>query len=215
MASTASSPTVISVPDSLLIFGGGGHGRVVADAAMSCRRWVHILASDRNPERARGELLPGVPFVDAGILAITAAAVHVAIGDNAAREREAKVMARSLATVCHPSAVISAQARVGYGCFFAASCVVAPGATVEDGAIINHGAVVDHDVRVGAYSHVAPNATLGGTVALGMRVLVGAGAVILPGISVADDVIIGAGSVVQSTIAASGVWAGVPARRIG
>lgn len=214
MASIAPHPSVISAPYSLLVFGGGGHGRVVADAAMACRRWRHILASDRNPERARGELLPGVPFVDAEILAITAAAVHVAIGDNAAREREAKVMARSLATVYHPSAVISAQARVGNGCFLAASCVVATGATVDDGAIINHGAVVDHDARVGAYSHVAPNATLGGAVALGMRVLVGAGAVILPGVSVADDVIIGAGSVVQSTIAASGVWAGVPARRI-
>ena len=53
--------------------------------------------------------------------------------------------------------------------------------------IINHGAVVDHDCTIGDFSHIAPNATLGGSVRVGSNVLIGTGANILPGVSVADD----------------------------
>ena len=80
--------------------------------------------------------------------------------------------------------------------------------------IVNHGAVVDHDVQVGDFSHVAPLAALSGNVRIGARVLVGAGAQVLPGVRVADDVVIGAGSVVRAHLAEPGVYAGVPARRI-
>ena len=36
----------------------------------------------------------------------------------------------------------------------------------------------------------------------------------LPGLRIADDVVIGAGAVVTETIAKAGVYAGVPARRV-
>ena len=45
----------------LLLFGAGGHGRVVADAAMLSGAWVLINASDRNADLCVGELLPGIP----------------------------------------------------------------------------------------------------------------------------------------------------------
>ena len=90
----------------------------------------------------------------------------------------------------------------------------APGARVGRGVIVNHGAVVDHDVVLGAFCHVAPNATLGGGVHIGRRVLVGAGAVVLPGITIADDVVIGAGAVASAPLLEAGTYAGVPARKI-
>jgi len=74
--------------------------------------------------------------------------------------------------------------------------------------------VVDHDVRVGDFTHVAPLAALGGGARIGRHVLVGAGARVLPGMSVADGVTLGAGAVVHESIAAAGVYAGVPARRV-
>jgi maltose O-acetyltransferase len=51
-----------------------------------------------------------------------------------------------------------------------------------------------------------------GRVIIGKNVFVGAGAIILPGVTVGDDSIIGAGSVVTKDVPAKSVVAGAPAR---
>jgi sugar O-acyltransferase (sialic acid O-acetyltransferase NeuD family) len=200
---------------SLLIFGAGGHGRVVADAALASGRWLRVLASDRDPARCSGELLPGVALLPAYAATASAAGVHVAIGNAAARAREVEALpAGLLATVVHPAATVSPYARIAPGCFVAAQAVVAPCAELGVSVIINHAAVVDHDVAVGDFCHIAPSAVLGGTVRVGKRVLVGSGARVLPGLRIGDDVVIGAGAVVVDHLPDPGIYAGVPARRL-
>lgn len=51
-------------------------------------------------------------------------------------------------------------------------------------------------------------------VEIGNNVFVGAGAIILPGVTIGDNVIVGAGSVVTKSLEANGVYAGSPARKI-
>ena len=200
----------------LLIFGAGGHGRVVADAALGAGAWSRVIASDRDPQRCRGELLPGVPLLPIDEALAAADGVHVAIGDAASRRKEAvSLAAKPLATVVHPRASVSSHAAIGAGCFVAAQAVVAPGARLGSAVIVNHGAVVDHDVRVGDFCHVAPLAALGGGADLGTDVLVGSGASVLPGVRVAAGVVIGAGAAVCEDLAGPGRYAGVPARRLG
>jgi sugar O-acyltransferase (sialic acid O-acetyltransferase NeuD family) len=217
------SPTALNplaaaavVPTSLLLFGAGGHARVVADAALASTGWGSVIGSDRDASRCTGELVPGVRLLQAGDAALDGiAGIHIAIGNNAAREKEAVAWGHArLATVIHPAALVSPLAEIGAGCFVAAGAIVAPGAVLGMGVIVNHGAVVDHDVVLGAFCHVAPNATLGGGVRIGRRVLVGAGAVVLPGLVIADDVVIGAGAVVNAPLLDAGTYAGVPARKI-
>jgi sugar O-acyltransferase (sialic acid O-acetyltransferase NeuD family) len=200
---------------SLLIFGAGGHGRVVADAALAGGAWLRVLASDRDPARCSGELLPGVALLPAYAATACAAAVHVAIGNAAARAKEVEALpAGLLVTVIHPAATVSAHARLAPGCFVAAQAVVAPGAELGLSVIVNHAAVVDHDVVIGEFSHIAPSAVLGGGAKVGKRVLVGSGAKLLPGLRIGDDIVIGAGAVVLDNLAEPGVYAGVPARRL-
>jgi sugar O-acyltransferase (sialic acid O-acetyltransferase NeuD family) len=201
--------------DALLIFGAGGHGRVVADAARAAGV-TGLLASDRNPALCQGELLPGVPLhlPDASAPA-QARAVHVAIGHNTARERESQALGlKRLHTVCHPTASVSPFAQLGEGSLVAGQAVVAPDARLGLGVIVNHGAVVDHDCCIGDFAHIAPGAVLGGEVRIGPGVLVGAGAVVLPGRSIAAGAVVGAGAVVRDNIDSPGTWVGVPARRI-
>lgn len=204
--------TPLTVDAGLLLFGAGGHGRVVADAAL-CAGWQGVFASDRDPARCEGLLVPGVPRVRD--VAQWRGAVHVCIGDNAAREREsASWSAERLATVIHPRAVVSASAIVAPGCFVAACAVVAPSSHAGRGVILNHGAVLDHDARVGAWSHVAPGVKIGGGALIGDHVLLGSGAVVLPGVRIAAGSVIGAGAVVPRSIEEPGVYVGVPARRV-
>lgn len=200
----------------LLLFGAGGHARVVADAVLQSGVWTRVAASDRDPARCVGELLPGVRLLPLALAAQESRVrVHVAIGDCAAREREAVFWGVTrMVSVVHPAAMVSPFAAVGAGCFVAASAVVAPWAELGAGVIVNHAAVVDHDVRIGAFSHIAPGAVLGGAVCIGARVLVGAGATVLPGLCVCDGSIIGAGAVVCAAVTEPGTYVGVPARRI-
>lgn len=51
-------------------------------------------------------------------------------------------------------------------------------------------------------------------VVIGDRCWIGARAMILPGVTIGDDVVVAAGAVVTKDCAASGLYAGVPARRI-
>ena len=207
----------------LLIAGAGGHARVVVDAA---RRAIAqgaedylqpALIVDDNPALHGTQVLgvvvvPSIPADVEGAFSF-----HVAIGNNAARERKFAALAEWLApaSVIHPHSSVAESATLGAGSFVAAQAVIGPQATLGESCIVNHGAVVDHDCVVGAFCHIAPNATLAGNVRLGQRVLVGAGANLLPGVTVGDDCVIGAGAVVLHDIEGGTTQAGVPARTIG
>ena len=202
-------------PAMLLVLGAGGHGRVVAEAALASRGWSRIVASDRNSLLCLGQLLPGIDLVQTGVLSSPDIALHVAIGSNVAREREATFCGVDrLVTIQHYSAVISPFSQIGAGCFIAATAVIAAGASLGLGVIVNHGTVVDHDVQIGSFCHIAPSATLGGAVIVGNRVMIGSAAVVLPSVRITDEVTVGAGAVVTADITQPGTYAGVPARRI-
>ena len=209
-----SSSKPLHAPAMLLVFGTGGHGRVVAEAAMLESHWHSIHASARSLPSGQTELLPGINLLDADAVLALDPAIHIAIGNNQAREKEASIWGHErLTSVVHPAASVSQFSSIGSGCFVAASAVVGPMAIVGMGVIVNHGAVIDHDVEVGAFSHIAPNASLGGHVKLGQRVLIGSGAVVLPSIMIGDDVIVGAGSVVNANLQEPGTYIGIPARK--
>ena len=199
----------------LLIFGAGGHGRVLVDAALLTHQQRRIVVSDRKLPETQSELLPGIVLLTADAALALDPSVHIAIGNNQFRQREAAAWRHErLVSVVHPAAVVSVFSSVGSGCFVAAGAVIGPSAQVGMGVIVNHGAVIDHDVEVGAFSHIAPNASLGGHVKLGQRVLIGSGSVVLPSIQIGDDVTIGAGSVVNVNLLTPGTYAGIPARKI-
>ena len=85
--------------------------------------------------------------------------------------------------------------------------------------LISIGDNVTFSTRVHVLAHDASlKRTLGyskvGKVNIGNNVFVGANTTILPGISIGDFSIVGAGSVVTKSIPANEVWAGNPARKI-
>ena len=205
----------IDVAAPLLIFGAGGHGRVLVDAALLMQRWSRIVVSDRKLPDNQSELLAGANLLPLKAALALDTSLHVAIGNNQFRQREAYALGTErLVTVVHPAAVISVFSSMGAGCFVAAGAVIGPSAQLGIGVIVNHGAVVDHDVEIGSFSHVAPNASLGGHAKLGQRVLIGSSAVVLPSIIIGDDVTVGAGSVVNAHLLESGAYVGIPARKI-
>jgi serine O-acetyltransferase len=99
-----------------------------------------------------------------------------------------------------------------------------PSATIGSGFFIDHGmgVVIGETAEIGNYVTLFQGVTLGGTgkergkrhPTLGSHVVVGAGAKILGGITVGDNVKVGANSVVLKNVSANSTVIGVPARVI-
>ncbi len=105
---------------------------------------------------------------------------------------------------------------------------------LDDGVFINFGCVILDvvTVRIGAGTQIGPGVQIltadhprdaaaraqmlefGRPVTIGRNVWIGGGAIILPGMTIGDDAIVGAGSVVTRDVAANVTVAGNPARAL-
>lgn len=196
----------------LLIYGAGGHGLVVAEAAVSAGWHIVGFVDDHMPQ--------GTQVGDVHVIApetVDAAEVwhHVAVGDNATRQRlmaSQLDMGRCHATIVHPTAVISPSASIADGVYIGPMAIVNPQARVGRGAIINTAVVVEHHCVVEAYAHLAPRVALAGRVTVGERALVGVGACVQPGLKIGSGAIVGGGAVVSRPIPPNTIAVGVPAR---
>lgn len=196
----------------LVIIGAGGHGRVAADVAALCGYEKILFLDDGAPS---GVQIAGTTADFKGYL--KNADFFVAIGSCAVREKIFGILeaeGAEIVSLIHPNAVVSPSAEIRRGAVVMAGAVVNCGAVIGRGAIINTCSSVDHDSAVGDFSHVSVGAHLAGSVTLGKRVFIGAGATVINNISVCDDCTVGAGAAVVKKISESGTYVGVPARRI-
>lgn len=141
--------------------------------------------------------------------------VFVAIGDN--KQRQSVYTAyRDAGAICptlvHPSATVSSMARVGDGTIVMPQAAVNAFATVGEGCIVNTGAVVEHDCVVKDFCHLSPNSTMGGHSELGVRTWLCMNSCIANGVFAAEDVVLGAESVLLRNANAPGLYIGCPAK---
>lgn len=83
---------------------------------------------------------------------------------------------------------------------------------IKEGCLINARTSIHHDCNIGAYTEVGPNCTITGNVTIGSDCVIGAGAVLLPGINVGNKCVIGAGAVVTKDVGDNQIVVGIPAK---
>ncbi len=109
-----------------------------------------------------------------------------------------------------------AQIRIGRGVFINFGCVILDVCAVE----IGDGCQIGPGVQILAADHPRDPALRarglenGRPVSIGRNVWIGGGAILLPGVSVGDDAIVGAGSVVTRDVPPGATVAGNPARPV-
>ena len=206
------------MPDRLIVFGSGGHAKVVVEAILARTPDREVVILD-DSEEAKGRYVLGKEVIGGrGELdLLTGASIVPAIGNNKARAEFLSWLRERgcrIETVVHPAATVAPSVKIGDGAFVSAGAIVIAEARIGAGAIVNTAASVDHDCIVGEAAHVGPGVHLCGNVRIGARTLVGVGSSVRPGISICEDVLLGAGSVVVEDIEEAGTYAGSPARRL-
>lgn len=196
----------------LIIIGAGGHGKVIADAALK-NGYTNICYID---DHAKGEIM-GFPIIgtceDIERLNDENTDFIIGIGNNDVRKKVAETHDLNWVSIVHPSAQIAFNAEIGKGTVVMANAVVNVGATIGEHCIINTGAIVEHDNMIENYVHISPNVALGGTVRIGSLTHVGIGATVKNNIDICSDCTIGAGAVVVKNIKEPGTYVGAPIRK--
>jgi sugar O-acyltransferase (sialic acid O-acetyltransferase NeuD family) len=209
-----------------LIWGGGGHGKVIADLVRALGHEI-VGFVDADPDKMDREVEPGGGRVviseasflrcieEGDLLPEGADAVALAIGDNRRRvDAMSRLRPERIPALVHPGAVVSPSARIGEGSVVFARAVIHASARVGAGVIVNTAAVVEHDCVVSDGAHLAPASVLAGGARVGEMSWIGAGAVVIQGRTVGREVMVGAGAAVISDVADRTTVVGVPARQM-
>ena len=197
----------------LIIIGASGHGKVVADIAIeNGYRVLGFLDDDESKHENYG--FPVLGRIDDAVQ-FEGCEFIIAIGKNEIRKKIAeKYKNFNYATLIHPKAVVSASVQIGAGTVIMPMAVINAEARIGNHCIINSSSVIEHDCRIEDYVHISPGVALCGTVSVGQGTWIGAGVTVINNISICNECVIGAGGVVTKNISDSGIYVGVPIRRI-
>lgn len=202
----------------LLIWGANDQAMVTMDCAEMMKQYDHIeVMCFKEVQQCRKFNKPiyNEAYVDLEQFLPLFDEVIVATGNNYLREEKIKILNKlniPLATIIHPSAIISTYAKIETGCTILAQSVIHTNAYVKSGCIINTGVVVEHDCVVEEYVNLCPNVSIAGHTEIGKRTYIGIGSTIIDQITIGNDVFVGAGSVVVKDILANCKVIGVPAK---
>lgn len=206
-----------------VIWGAGGHGKVVADIL---RDQSGEEVSVAYVDRARvGEIAePGGSrvqwhqdeFFEACEAGRVTSALILAVGNNELRTQVFRRLSGcvGMPTVVHSSACVSPHASLDDATHVCPRVVIHPAAQIGAAVILNTGCIVEHDCVINDGAHISPGAVLAGGVSIGERSWVGAGAVVINNVTVGKNSIIGAGAVVIRDVPDGVTVVGNPARVI-
>ena len=189
------------------IYGCSGHGKVIADIAKA-NGIADIIWIDDNPA-----IDHAISF-DAFIQTYNQIPVALGIGDNAIRQRIYRQLKKhdiKIATLIHPSSVISASAIIKEGSVVMPLCAINADAMIGEGTIINTGTIIEHDCVIGAFCHLSPNVSFAGNVRIGELSHIGIGSCCIQNCIIGAHVTVGAGSCIISDIPDNVLVVGVPA----
>lgn len=117
-------------------------------------------------------------------------------------------------TFIHPTSLVISDVKIGQGSFIGAYSVITTNITIGSHCILNRGNHIGHDSIIGDFFSAMPCSVISGNCLIGNRVYFGTNSSVREKIEVCDDVTIGLNSGVVKHITESGVYVGVPAKKI-
>jgi acetyltransferase EpsM len=207
-------PTASFDPTALVIYGGGGHAKMVIDLlrALGTYRVVGIL----DDARSSGELISGIPVIGGGerLKDIRAEGVRLAVnavGGIGNIQIRIKIFHRlseaglACPALVHPTAYLDPSVVLDPGAQVFVHGYIGPDARIGYGCIINTRAIVSHDCILGDYVNISPGAILAGEVKVGSGALIGMGATINLGVQIGSGASVGNSATVKADVPEGGI----------
>ncbi len=201
-------------PTSLIIYGGGGHGKSLIELVRSLGTYHLVGIIDDG-------LPPGSLILDLPILGGSAALKPLAerglslainavggIGNLAPRLKVFDLLAQSGFTcpaIVHPAAFVEASASLSAGVQVFPQAYVGSSCQLGFGVIANIGVIISHDCCLADFVNVSPGAMLAGGVTVGERSLIGMGVTVNLGVSIGEGARIGNGATIKADVPAGKV----------
>lgn len=118
-------------------------------------------------------------------------------------------------TFIHKSVeILDDNVSIGEGSIICAGCFLTTNIKIGKHCHLNLLTTIGHDCVIGDYFTTAPGAKISGNCNIGSKVYVGTNASVREKINISDDVTIGLNSGVVKHITESGVYVGVPSKRL-
>jgi sugar O-acyltransferase (sialic acid O-acetyltransferase NeuD family) len=194
----------------MLIYGAGGHGKVVLSAAIANQ----ILVSAFFDDYCTNLTISNIPIRKYDPSFRITDPMVLAIGCNRTREKLVHRVHHTFANLVHPTALVDDEVKIGKGNIILHRSIVQTHVIIGHHTIINTAAIVEHDCQIDDFVHIGPGATLCGGVHVGRGTLIGAGSTVVPGIKIGAHCLIGAGVVITRHVPDNAVVKGCPARII-
>ena len=200
----------------MILLGGGGIGVVVLDVLTRCEIRVDYIVDGKDTlQSIRGvPVVPDSELTRPGGIDRSKHEMIVCMGDPVRKAKLVDHYPGRFGKAIDPSAIVSTQSSIGEGTVAFQGTIVQANSRIGRHVIINTAASVDHDCDVGDFVHIAPHSTLCGFVRVQHGAQIGAGATILPGVTIGAHAYVGAGAVVIQDVPSNTVVGGVPARHI-
>ena len=214
---------MIAMEKRIVIFGAGGFGREVLQIIRDINKVRPVWSFDGfiiDSEYIDNSRVQGLPIIGNmdWLEANPDVCVVIAVGSSAARWRITKRVQKrcknSFAILVHPLAWIGQNVQIGEGSIICAGTLITTDINISKHVQVNIGSTIGHDTMVSDFVTLNPSVNLSGNVTLNRGVEIGTGGVIIPGCSVGEWSIIGAGSVVTKSIRENCTAVGIPARII-
>ena len=190
------------------LIGNGGHAReVMSQMGLTLTRFV----DDEFWKEGDDKLLPLSKFDSSKYI------VMIAVGSSKDRYNICKKLPKETQyfTYIHPTALIlDHNIEIGDGSFIGAYSVLTTNIKIGKHSLLNRGNHIGHDCDIGDFFSAMPGSIVSGNVKLGERVYIGTNSSIKEKINITNDVTIGLNSGVVSDINMSGVYGGIPCKKI-
>ena len=189
----------------LALFGYGGHAR---EAACQIDQEVTFFVDDEYTNDITKPISEFNPEEYLMMVAVADSHDRKAIVDRLPKETK-------YFTFIHPTVqIMDDNIEVGEGSFIGANSILTTNIKIGKHALLNRGNHIGHDCFIGDYFSAMPNAVIGGNVWVDDKVYIGSCSNIKEKIKIIANTTIGMNAAVVKNITESGVYVGVPTKKI-